>query len=139
MKKSVAGAALIAAVGFSALSAAPAAAVSYAPFANCDAAAAAGVYNIPTSDPRYTPALDSDSDGIGCESNVYPYTGLPVYDPTAPIPTTPQVEQMPVGGADTGVAVAPDTSSSGIAALGLAGIAAATGGVVIARRRTAHA
>lgn len=139
MKKSAAGAALVAAVGFSALTAAPAAAVSYAPFENCDTAAAAGVYNIPASDPRFTPALDSDSDGIGCESDVYPYAGLPVYDPTAPIPTGPQVEQMPVGGADTGVAVAPEKPSTGIAALGLAGISALTGGVVIARRRTARA
>ena len=139
MKKSAAGAALVAAVGFSALTAAPATAVSYAPFENCDTAAAAGVYNIPASDPRYTPALDSDSDGIGCENADYPYTGLPVYDPTAPIPTDPQVEQVPVGGADTGVAVAPEQPNSGIAVLGLAGLAAVTSGMVIARRRTTRA
>lgn len=137
MRKSVAGAALVAAVGFSALTTAPASALSFPLFENCDAAAAAGVYNIPAGDPRYTPELDSDSDGIGCENPDYAYVPLP---PVGDVPTDPQVEQMPVGGADTGVAVAPESSSTGIAALGLAGLAAAvTGGVVIARRRSVRA
>lgn len=142
MRKSVAGAALVAAVGFSALTTAPASALSFPLFENCDAAAAAGVYNIPAGDPRYTPELDSDADGIGCENPDYAYVPLPpVGDvPATPVaPEAPQVEQMPVGGADTGVAVAPEQSTTGIAALGLAGLAAAAGGVVIARRRSVRA
>lgn len=135
MRKSVAGAALVAAVGFSALTAAPASALSFPLFENCDAAAAAGVYNIPAGDPRYTPELDSDADGIACENPDYAYVPLP---PVGDVPTDPQIEQMPVGGADTGVAVSPENSSTGIAALGLAGLAAA-GGVVIARRRRVRA
>ncbi len=136
MRKSVARAALVAAVGFSALTTAPASALSFPLFENCDAAAAAGVYNIPAGDPRYTPELDSDADGIGCENPDYAYVPLP---PVGDVPTDPQVEQMPVGGADTGVAVAPEQSTTGIAALGLTGLAAAAGGVVIARRRGVRA
>ncbi|MEX5236105.1 excalibur calcium-binding domain-containing protein [Kocuria arenosa] len=135
MRKSVAGAALVAAVGFSTLTTAPASALSFPLFENCDAAAAAGVYNIPAGDPRYTPELDSDADGIGCENPDYAYVPLP---PVGDVPTDPQVEQMPVGGADTGVTVAPERSSTGTAALALAGLAAA-GGVVIARRRSVRA
>lgn len=133
MRRSVAGAALVAAVGCSALTAAPASALSFPLFENCDAAAAAGVYNIPAGDPRYTPELDSDADGIGCENPDYAYVPLP---PVGDVPTAPQIEQMPVGGADTGVAVAPESSTAGIAALGLGGLAAAAGAVVIARRRS---
>ncbi|MFI7582959.1 excalibur calcium-binding domain-containing protein [Kocuria sp. M1N1S27] len=136
MKKSAAGAALVAAVGFSALTAAPASALSFPLFETCDAAAGAGVHNIPVGDPRYTADLDSDSDGVACENADYAYVPLP---PVGDVPTDPQVEQMPVGGADTGVAVAPEEPTAGIAALGLAGLAAVTGGVVIARRRTARA
>ncbi len=136
MRKSVARAALVAAVGFSALTTAPASALSFPLFENCDAAAAAGVYNIPAGDPRYTPELDSDADGIGCENPDYAYVPLP---PVGDVPTDPQVEQMPVGGADTGVAVASAQSTTGIAALGLTGLAAAAGGVVIARRRGVRA
>ncbi|MFE7630584.1 excalibur calcium-binding domain-containing protein [Kocuria sp. NPDC057446] len=139
MKKSAAGAALVAAVGLSALTAAPASALSFPLFDNCDAAAAAGVYNIPAGDPRYTPALDSDADGIACENPDYAYVPLPPVGDVPVTPETPQVEQMPVGGADTGVSVAPEQSGTGIAALGLAGIAAATGGVVLVRRRGAGA
>lgn len=43
---------------------------------------------------------------------------------------------MPLDDANMGVAVARGKSSTGVAALGLAGLAAVTGGVVIARRRT---
>ncbi len=138
MRKSVAGAALVAAVGFSALTAAPASALSFPLFENCDAAAAAGVYNIPAGDPRYAPELDSDADGIACENPDYAYVPLPPVGDVPATPETPQVEQMPVGGADTGVAVAPESSSIGTAALGLAGLAAASG-VVIARRRSVRA
>ncbi|GEO97027.1 excalibur calcium-binding domain-containing protein [Kocuria turfanensis] len=135
MRKSVAGAALVAAVGCSALTAAPASALSFPLFENCDAAAGAGVYNIPVGDPRYTPELDSDADGVACENPDYAYVPLP---PVGDVPTDPQIEQMPVGGADTGVAMAPEKPNAGIAALGLAGLGAA-GGVLLARRRNVRA
>jgi MYXO-CTERM domain-containing protein len=135
MRTRAATAALLAAVGCSALTAAPASALSFPLFETCEAAAAAGVYNIPTGDPRYTAALDSDADGIACENPDYAYVPLP---PVGDVPTDPQVEQMPVGGADTGVTPTPENSGTGTAALGLAGLVAA-GGVVIARRRSARA
>ena len=94
MRRSVAGSALIAAVGFSALTAAPASALSFPLFESCDAAAGAGVYNIPVGDPRYTPELDSDADGVACENADYAYVPLP---PVGDVPTDPQIEQMPVG------------------------------------------
>ncbi|MGX5359780.1 excalibur calcium-binding domain-containing protein [Kocuria sp. KH4] len=133
MRRSAAGAALIAAVGFSALTTAPASALSFPLFESCDAAAAAGVYNIPAGDPRYTPQLDSDADGTACENPDYAYVPLP---PVGDVPTDPQIEQMPVGGADTGVSTAPEESGTGVAALGLAGLGAAAGGVLCARRRS---
>jgi LPXTG-motif cell wall-anchored protein len=45
----------------------PAVPASAAPFRNCTEAFAAGVDNIPASDPRYAKRLDRDNDGIGCE------------------------------------------------------------------------
>jgi hypothetical protein len=36
-------------------------------FVNCDAAFAAGVFNIPKTDPSYADHLDGDNDGIACE------------------------------------------------------------------------
>ena len=62
MKKITAGLGLVATLGFTGLAASPAMAV---PFVNCDAAAAAGVYNIPSTDSRYGTHLDRDLDGIG--------------------------------------------------------------------------
>lgn len=38
------------------------------PFKNCDEAAAAGRFDIPSTDPKYGIHLDSGEDGIGCES-----------------------------------------------------------------------
>jgi hypothetical protein len=38
-----------------------------APYANCSAAAAAGVHNIRRGDPRYGTHLDADNDGFGCD------------------------------------------------------------------------
>jgi hypothetical protein len=37
-------------------------------FKNCDEARAAGVENIPVSDPRYSTDLDRNNDGVACES-----------------------------------------------------------------------
>lgn len=53
-------------VGFGVTVAAPAQANP--PYANCEAAAADGRYNIPRGDPAYAPKLDRDNDGIACES-----------------------------------------------------------------------
>ncbi|MEX5271324.1 excalibur calcium-binding domain-containing protein [Kocuria sabuli] len=138
MNKTVAGATLIAGLGFSALAAAPASALSFPLFETCEAAAGAGVYNIPVQDPRYTAELDSDSDGIACENPAYAYVPLPPVG-DVPIGEVPQIEQMPVGGADTGVAVPAEQDGSATIAVGAAALAAVAGGAVLARRRSARA
>lgn len=139
MRRTVAGATLTAVVGFSILTASPASALSFPMFDTCDAAAAAGIYNIPSDDPRYLPKLDSNGNGIACENPNYAFIPLP------PMPTmgsTPgpdtQVEQLPVGGADTGVTVTPRGSGNALAALALAGLAALAGGVMTVRSRGAR-
>ncbi|MBT2521865.1 excalibur calcium-binding domain-containing protein [Arthrobacter sp. ISL-28] len=133
MKKSAAGLSFAAAVGLSALSATPAAAVTL-PFPNCDAAAAVGVYNIPAGTPGYGTHLDRDRDGVGCDA-----PGTPAYDASIVARLTaapPQVPNMPVGGAPTGVRQ--DTSdNTGVVALGGGLVLAAIGGVFLVRRRTA--
>lgn len=43
--------------------------VAAAPYENCTAAREAGDTNIPSSSDMYGEHLDSDLDGIGCESN----------------------------------------------------------------------
>lgn len=64
-----------------ALRAAGAASTTTPLYANCAAAAALGVTNIGTTNPGYRLALDSDQDGIACESGtavaaaVLPFTG----------------------------------------------------------------
>ena len=118
MKKSTSILAVAAVVGLSALTATPANATIGA-YPNCSAAAAAGKFNIPAGTPGYGPHLDSDRDGIGCESAT----------------AGSQVAQLPVGGAATGVAQQPD-NDLGILALGGLAVAAA-GGAAIVRRRLA--
>ncbi|MEX5260394.1 excalibur calcium-binding domain-containing protein [Kocuria sp. CPCC 205263] len=147
MKKMAAGAAIVAAVGFSALTATPAMAV---PFPNCSAAEAAGRFDIPVGDPAYGEHLDSDLDGIGCES------GNVVSEPQPEVNNQPEVynqpEQevvtgthesqvvgVPVGGAETGVAVEESSNAGGIAVAGGLGLAVAAGAAVVVRRRTAQA
>lgn len=148
MKKSSAGIALAAAVGFSALSATPAMAVTL-PFENCDAAAAVNVYNIPVGTPGYHPRLNRDGDNTGCDA-----AGTPAYDagivagivaenappapPVAPTPPGPQVDPVPNGGADTGVT---QESAGNLGFLALSGglvLATAAGGTFIVRRRNAN-
>ena len=88
MKKTRIGLTFAAVTGFGIMTAAPALAAGpgggdgwppppppgeWQPYANCDAAAAEGVYNIPSTDPRYGTHLDRDMDGVGCD------------DPTKPI------------------------------------------------------
>ncbi|WP_344122178.1 excalibur calcium-binding domain-containing protein [Kocuria aegyptia] len=154
---SAASAALITAVGLSALTTAPATA-AILPFPSCDAAAAAGAHNIPAASPAYSPALDTDSDGVGCESDTYAYdaakvagivatdqqldglpprTGIVAGPGGTGLEEAPQIEQVPVGGADTGVAVeTADGNGAAAATGGLALTAALAGGVFLLRRRT---
>ncbi|WP_168796521.1 excalibur calcium-binding domain-containing protein [Arthrobacter echini] len=159
MKKSTASLALAAVAGLTVLSTSPAVA---APFQDCTQAELLGVYNIPSTSSAYSTDLDRDGDGIGCENgdvafnpNLVPTdpvptaTPAPTVDPTTPVvpmtpvapvtPVAPQVGQMPVGGAETGIAQ--DTSDN-TAALSLGAglvLAAAAGGTFVVRRRTAKA
>jgi MYXO-CTERM domain-containing protein len=146
MKKISIALATTAVAGLSVLSAGPALAVGL-PFNNCSEAAAVGVYNIPAGTPGYQLGLDADRDGFGCDA-----AGTPAYDanvvarivaentPVAPpvTPTVPQqMGQMPVGGADTGVAQTPQGDDSAALALGGGLVLAVVGGAFVVRRRMA--
>jgi hypothetical protein len=148
MKKSSIALATAAVAGMSILSASPALAVGL-PFNNCTEAANVGVFNIPIGTPGYQPGLDADKDGTGCDA-----AGTPAYDasivdrivaensvvvtpPVAPQP--PQMGQMPVGGADTGVTQTPQGDDSGALALGGGLVLAVLGGAYVVRRRVATA
>ncbi|WP_246165211.1 excalibur calcium-binding domain-containing protein [Arthrobacter yangruifuii] len=152
MKKTTAGLTLTAVTGFGLLTVSPAFAaepagpsVSIPAYATCAEARAAGRTNIPFGDPEFTPGLDGDGDGIGCD------------DPSRPMPqpqghmdsngtwTPTQVDQMPAqvgrmpnGGANTGIAQEPEGSNAGALALG-GGLVlvAAAGGTFVIRRRLA--
>ena len=147
MKKIATGATLIAAVGFSALSVAPAAAVTL-PFPNCDTAEAAGVYNIPASSAAYGTHLDRDGDGFGCDATTNPYNqgivdqivaaNTVVSDTVPPVAENPQMEQMPVGGAETGVTQESTNNTSALALGGGLALMAAAGGTYVVRRRNAQ-
>ncbi|GAA1763976.1 excalibur calcium-binding domain-containing protein [Kocuria aegyptia] len=83
MKNSAAGVATAAAIGFAALTAAPAAAAPGDPmvFTDCATANQYGVYNIPVGSVSYSSSLvDDDGDGIVCESAEWTYdpTRIPV-------------------------------------------------------------
>lgn len=148
MKKTTAGLTFAAITGFGLLSAGPAFAAQPATvpsFANCTEARDAGRTNIPSTDPEFSPRLDRNRNGIGCESDS---TGT-VVDPgeisdndTGTGPGNggpgPQVDQMPAGGANTGIAQAPEESNAAFLALsgGLVLAAAAGGTYVVRRRRT---
>lgn len=150
MNKRIAGLGLVAAVGFSALAASPAVAAPIV-FENCTQAANFGVFNIPAGSPGYGTHLDRPVDGVGCESDTVAYNPALVPDdgvvtPTpTPVPTTPttpsgpQVVQMPVGGAETGVAQQTESNAGVFALSGGLILAAAAGGVFAVRRRASHA
>ena len=127
MKKSISILAVAAVVGLSALTATPANAIVGAAYANCTEAAAAGAFNIPAGSPGYGVHLDSDRDGIGCESSTAGGTG-----------TQAQVAKKPVGAAPTGVEQKTD-NAMGFLVLGGLVAAAATGTVVVRRRMAAQA
>lgn len=139
MKKHTAGLALAAVTGFSVLSATPAFAATVTPYPTCGAAEAEGVYNIPSTDPRFGPWLDGDGDMIGCDDPSKPMAEpLPVTpDPTS----TPQMTQVPRGGVDAGVPT--DTGGSDVGTLALAGglllVAASAGTYAVRRRNGNHA
>lgn len=156
MKKTSATIGLVAAVGFTALSALPATAATALPFENCDAAAAVGVYNIPVGSPGYGPHLNRDNDATGCDA-----AGTPAYDasivaaivaennqstpaptvaPTTPpqdVATPPQVTTVPNGAANTGVTQATGDNTAVLALGGGLVLAAAAGGTFMVRRRNA--
>ncbi|WP_426118451.1 excalibur calcium-binding domain-containing protein [Kocuria sp. LHG3120] len=147
MKKTTAGAALAAAIGFSALSATPAMAV---PYVNCTAAEADGVYNIQVGDSRYGEHLDEDLDGIGCENgnrgltpvdtvNDETTTDDNVTTPVAPVAEQPQISELPAGAVDAGVTVEESTNTGIIALAGGLALAGAAGATVVVRRRNAQA
>ncbi|WP_167399076.1 excalibur calcium-binding domain-containing protein [Arthrobacter pityocampae] len=151
MKKLSIALATSAVAGVSLLSASPALAVGL-PFNNCTEAASVGVYNIPVGTPGYQPGLDADKDGFGCDAAGTPaydagiVAGLvaqntpvapPVAQPVPPVaqPVPGQVAQMPVGGAETGVAQTPEGDDAGALALGGGLVLAALGGAFVVRRR----
>ncbi|WP_049829482.1 excalibur calcium-binding domain-containing protein [Arthrobacter sp. RIT-PI-e] len=148
MKKSTASITLGAVAGLTLLSASPALAAPIV-FQNCTQAANAGVYNIPAGFPGYGTHLDRDLDGIGCENGNFAYNPDLVPDDSAPVPTPaptvapgtpvgPQVVQMPMGGAETGIAQKPADNTAALA-LGAGLVLAATaGGTFVVRRRSAH-
>lgn len=137
MKKSTAGLTLAAVVGLSALSATPAMAEIGA-YPNCSAARAAGAFNIPAGTPGYGPHLDRDKDGIGCEKAGVSGTAAKVpANKVAPAAGNKQIVRVPVGGADTGIAIK-GTDNTGVLALGGGLVlAAAAAGTFVIRRRNA--
>ncbi|MCC9174216.1 excalibur calcium-binding domain-containing protein [Arthrobacter sp. zg-Y179] len=150
MKKTTAGLALTAITGLGLLSATPVLAAepartSTAPYPNCPAAAAAGAYNIPSTDPGYGAWLDNDMDGIGCEDSSRPMPqpqghmdSNGQWTPTPVETMPPQVGRVPAGGANTGITQEPEESSAGVLALGGGLVlAAAAGGTFMVRRRLA--
>lgn len=85
MKKIAAGAAVLAAAGFTGLSMAPATAAPV--FQNCTEAKNAGYGIILRGTPEYSPDLDSEGDGRACEANG---PGIGFLAPGAPnVPVTP--------------------------------------------------
>ncbi|MCQ1946483.1 excalibur calcium-binding domain-containing protein [Arthrobacter sp. zg-Y1116] len=150
MKKTTAGLTLAAITGFGLLSATPALAdeparTYAAPYPNCTEAAAAGAYNIPSTDPGYGPHLDRNMNGIGCEDSSRPMpqpqghldsdgTWIPSYVEQMPA----QVGRVPAGGANTGITQEPEESGAeGLALGGGLVLAAAAGGTFMVRRRLA--
>jgi hypothetical protein len=135
MKKSTSILAVAAVVGLSALTATPASATIGA-YPNCDAAAAAGAFNIPVGAPGYGPNLDRDKDGIACEQGGEPVAQAPA-QPQAPTQgqVTAQVAKKPVGGAPTGIEQETDNGMGFLALGGL--VAAAATATVVVRRRSA--
>ena len=113
-------------------------------FDNCAEARAAGRVNIPVGDPAYAPHLDRDLDGIACEQggDDEADSGTDVIVDYVPESwgngQYNQVGQVPVGGAETGVAVESENTVSGLAVAGGLTLLAAAGASIVARRRAAQ-
>ena len=109
-------------------------------FANCTEARAVGAVNIPADDPRYGLHLDRDRDGFGCDADGgddgIRADGVVVVPGGGSSGQYDQMGQVPVGGADTGVAAEEDTTAGGLA-LGGGALLVAAGAAVVARRRGA--
>lgn len=109
-------------------------------FANCTEARAVGAVNIPAADPRYGLHLDRDRDGFGCDADGgddgIRADGVVVVPGGGSSGQYDQMGQVPVGGADTGVAAEEDTTAGGLA-LGGGALLVAAGAAVVARRRGA--
>ncbi|GAA1344343.1 hypothetical protein GCM10009594_20310 [Kocuria palustris] len=86
-----AGATVVALTGLSGLSIAPAVAAP-GTFDNCAEVYAAGEWRISSADPRFTPGLDGDGDGYGCDNPEYrPAQQTPATStPQTPSVTSPQ-------------------------------------------------
>ena len=86
-----AGATVVALTGLSGLSIAPAVAAP-GTFDNCAEVYAAGEWRISSADPRFTPGLDGDGDGFGCDNPEYrPAQQTPATStPQTPSVTSPQ-------------------------------------------------
>ena len=166
MKNSAAGVAA-AAIGLAVLTAGPATAApgDAMVFTDCATAAGYGVHNIPVGSVSYSTSLvDDDGDGVVCESAEWPYdpTRIPVENasggwshtiidwvpgagpgPDAQPGEVPgvdpytQVDEVPVGGADTGAAA--DTGFGGPVLAGGLALVAAAAAVAVRRRGTGRA
>ena len=166
MKNSAAGVAA-AVIGLVVLTAGPATAApgDAMVFTDCATAAGYGVHNIPVGSVSYSTSLvDDDGDGVVCESAEWSYdpTRIPVENasggwshtvidwvpgagpgPDAQPGEVPgedpytQVDEVPVGGADTGAAV--DAGSGAPLLAGGLAVAAAAAAVAVRRRGAGRA
>lgn len=96
-----AGATVVALAGLSGLSIAPAQA---APYQNCSEVYAAGEWRIPTSHPKFSPGLDRDGDGFGCDN--------PANRPAATAPVTPATPAAPAQEAPKAAVSAPEAPAA---------------------------
>lgn len=156
-----------AAIGLAVLTAGPATAApgDAMVFTDCATAAGYGVHNIPVGSVSYSTSLvDDDGDGVVCESAEWSYdpTRIPVENasggwshtvidwvpgagpgPDAQPGEVPgedpytQVDEVPVGGADTGAAV--DAGSGAPLLAGGLAVAAAAAAVAVRRRGAGRA
>lgn len=93
-----AGATVVALAGLSGLSIAPAVAAP-GTFDNCAEVYAAGEWRISSTDPRFTPGLDGDGDGFGCDN--------PAYRPAQQTPATSTPQTPSVTGSQAPAAADP--------------------------------
>lgn len=107
----------------------------------CADARAAGALPLLHLEPGYSFALDRNTNGVACEdaADEYPFYSEPgdgAEGPVPPAPEAPQIEEVPVGGADTGAAQPADHTGLlvGGSALAMAGLAGLAGAGLLIRR-----